>query len=80
MISARVSRYALKAGTATCLDLLGLTLLTQASHLILRLIASITCGKWKEKQHFSKSELNILNIMYFFKTNFTNAISFQKVI
>jgi hypothetical protein len=80
MISARDSCYTLKAGVATQSGPLVLTFLDPSfSHHPQIVSIILPMGKGKKKQHFSKSRLNILKIMYFFSmTNFTNAISFQR--
>ncbi len=82
MISARVSCYALKASITTRLGPLDFDLpgpKFTIHHHYPQTVSIIYLWEMERKNNiFRKSRLNILNIMYFSKTNFTNAISFQR--
>ena len=68
MISSRVSCYTLKAGIATQSGPSVLTFLDPSlSHNPQIVSIILPVGKGKKKQHFCKSRLNTLNIMYFLR-------------
>ena len=71
MISSRVSCYTLKAGIATQSGPSVLTFLDPSlSHHPQIVSIILPVGKGKKKQHFCKSRLNTLNIMYFLRLTF----------